>query len=106
MQVRQKVPHKRTFLYLEQLILKHGAHKDAINIKEVHDGIDFFFAQRNHAEGFVDFLKAVVPVNVRKSQELISMDIHTSTKSYKFSYSAELVPIVSLCTEARHPADC
>jgi len=105
-QVRQKVPHKRTFLYLEQLILKHGAHKDAINIKEVHDGIDFFFAQRNHAEGFVDFLKAVVPVNVRKSQELISMDIHTSTKSYKFSYSAELVPIVSLCTEARHPADC
>ena len=92
-QVRQKVPHKRTFLYLEQLILKHSAHKDTINIKEVHDGIDFYFAQRNHAEGFVDFLKAVAPVNVKKSQELISHDIHTSTKSYKFSYSAELVPI-------------
>ncbi|KAF9739209.1 ribosome-binding protein [Paraphaeosphaeria minitans] len=92
-QVRQKVPHKRTFLYLEQAILKHGAHKDAINIKEMHDGIDFFFAQRNHAEGFVDFLKAVVPANVKKSQELISHDIHTSTKSYKFSYSAEIVPI-------------
>jgi nonsense-mediated mRNA decay protein 3 len=75
------------------LILKHGAHKDAINIKEVHDGIDFFFAQRNHAEGFVDFLKAVVPAHVKKSQELISHDVHTSTKSYKFSYSAELVPI-------------
>jgi nonsense-mediated mRNA decay protein 3 len=26
-QVRQKVQHKRTFLYLEQLILKHNAHK-------------------------------------------------------------------------------
>ena len=26
-QVRQKVDHKRTFLYLEQLILKHNAHK-------------------------------------------------------------------------------
>ncbi len=26
-QVRQKVNHKRTFLFLEQLILKHGAHK-------------------------------------------------------------------------------
>ncbi|PBP15985.1 hypothetical protein BUE80_DR013125 [Diplocarpon rosae] len=36
-QVRQKVPHKRTFLFLEQLILKHGAHKDTINIKEVKD---------------------------------------------------------------------
>lgn len=92
-QVRQKVPHKRTFLFLEQLMLKHGAHKDAINIKEVHDGIDFFFSQRNHAEKFVDFLNSVVPVRVKKSQELISMDIHTSKKSYKFTYSAELVPI-------------
>ena len=26
-QVRQKVTHKRTFLWLEQLILKHNAHK-------------------------------------------------------------------------------
>jgi nonsense-mediated mRNA decay protein 3 len=92
-QVRQKVPHKRTFLYLEQLILKHGAHKDTINIKEVKDGLDFFFAARNQAEKFVDFLNSVAPVRAKKSQELISMDIHTSTKSYKFSYSVELVPI-------------
>lgn len=92
-QVRQKVAHKRTFLYLEQLILKHSAHKDTINIKEVKDGIDFFYAQRNHAEKFVDFLTSVAPVRSKKSQELISMDIHTSTKSYKFSFSVELVPI-------------
>ena len=92
-QVRQKVPHKRTFLYLEQLILKHSAHKDTINIKEVKDGLDFFYSQRNHAEKFVDFLTSVAPVRVKKSQELISADVHTSTKSYKFSFSAELVPI-------------
>lgn len=92
-QVRQKVAHKRTFLYLEQLILKHHAHKDTINIKEVQNGLDFFYAQRNHAEKFVDFLTSVAPVRSKKSQELISMDIHTSTKSYKFSYSIELVPI-------------
>ncbi|CAF9903758.1 MAG: ribosome-binding protein [Gomphillus americanus] len=92
-QVRQKVPHKRTFLYLEQLILKHGAHQDTINIKEEKDGLDFFFAQRNHAEKFVDFLTSTTPVKVKKSQELISMDIHTSTKSYKFSFSCELIPI-------------
>ncbi|KAI9821715.1 MAG: ribosome-binding protein [Pycnora praestabilis] len=92
-QVRQKVPHKRTFLYLEQLILKHSAHKDTINIKEVKDGLDFFFAARNQAEKFLDFLTSVAPVRTKKSQELISMDIHTSTKSYKFSYSVELVPI-------------
>ncbi|KAJ9669493.1 ribosome-binding protein [Coniosporium apollinis] len=92
-QVRQKVPHKRTFLFLEQLILKHGAHKETQNIKETHDGLDFFFSARNSAEKFVDFLTSVAPVRVKKSQELISMDIHTSTKSYKFSYSIELVPL-------------
>lgn len=92
-QVRQKVAHKRTFLYLEQLILKHSAHRDTINIKEANDGVDFFFSQRNHAEKFVDFLSSVAPVHVKKSQELISMDVHTSTKQYKFTYSVELVPI-------------
>ncbi|KAI9756040.1 MAG: ribosome-binding protein [Chaenotheca gracillima] len=92
-QVRQKVPHKRTFLYLEQLILKHSAHRDTINIKEVKDGLDFYYSQRNQAEKFIDFLNSVAPVRSKKSQELISMDIHTSSKSYKFSFSVELVPI-------------
>ncbi|CUS14423.1 unnamed protein product [Tuber aestivum] len=91
--VRQKVPHKRTFLYLEQLILKHNAHKDTINIREVKDGLDFYYSQRNHATKMVDFLGAVAPITSKKSSELISTDIHTSTKSYKFTYSVELVPI-------------
>lgn len=92
-QVRQKVSHKRTFLYLEQLILKHNAHKDTISIRETKDGLDFFYAQRNHAVKMVDFLGAVTPVRSQKSSELISQDIHTSTKSYKFTYSIEIVPI-------------
>ena len=92
-QVRQKVPHKRTFLYLEQLILKYGAHRDTINIKEVDSGIDFFFSQRNHAERFVDFLTSVAPCRTKKSAQLISMDVHTSSKSYKFNFSVELIPI-------------
>ncbi|KAL4782471.1 NMD3 family-domain-containing protein [Aspergillus varians] len=92
-QVRQQVLHKRTFLYLEQLILKHRAHQNTINIKEARNGVDFFFAQRNQAEAFIDFLHSVVPVEVTKSQTIISEDIHTSTKSYKFSYSAKIVPV-------------
>lgn len=92
-QVRQKVLHKRTFLFLEQLILKHAAHRDTLNIKEAKDGIDFYFSARNQGEKFVDFLNSVVPVKVKNSQELISMDVHTSKKSYKFSYSAEIVPV-------------
>ena len=70
-----------------------NAHRETINIKEVDAGIDFFFAQRNSAEKFVDFLNSVVPVRVKKSQQLISMDVHTSTKSYKFSFSVELIPV-------------
>lgn len=92
-QVRQKVLHKRTFLFLEQLILKHGAHQNTLNIKEAKDGIDFFFSAKNQAEKFVDFLNSVVPVTVKTSQELISMDSHTSKKSYKFTFSAEIVPV-------------
>ena len=61
-QVRQKVDHKRTFLYLEQLILKHGADKDTVNVREVRDGLDFFYATRQHAGKMVDFLNAVAPV--------------------------------------------
>ncbi|TRX90088.1 hypothetical protein FHL15_009007 [Xylaria flabelliformis] len=109
-QVRQKVLHKRTFLFLEQLILKHGAHRDTINIKEAKDGIDFFFSARNQAEKvtrhiqfriqyplissqFVDFLNSVVPVRVKKSSELISQDSHTAKKSFKFTFSVELIPV-------------
>ena len=31
-QVRQRVSHKRTFYFLEQLLLKHHAHSECINI--------------------------------------------------------------------------
>lgn len=92
-QIRQKVPHKRTFLYLEQLILKYNAHLDTISIKENRDGLDFYYNQRNHALKMIDFLSNVVPMKYKRSEELISMDTHTAVKSYKFSYSVEIVPI-------------
>lgn len=92
-QVRQKVPHKRTFLYLEQLILKHHAHKDASNIREAKDGLDFFYQSRAAAVKMVEFLGSVAPTRSKKSEELISMDTKNNTSSYKFTYSVEIVPI-------------
>lgn len=92
-QIRQKVPHKRTFLYLEQLILKHNAHVDTINIQEAKDGLDFFYAQKNHAVKMLDFLNSVVPIKSKKSEELVSQDTHTGASTYKFSYSIEIVPL-------------
>jgi nonsense-mediated mRNA decay protein 3 len=92
-QVRQKVPHKRTFLYLEQIILKHHAHKDATNIREVKDGLDFYFQTRAAATKMVDFLSGIVPTRSKKSEELISTDVKNSTSSYKFTFSVEIVPL-------------
>ncbi|KIJ36975.1 hypothetical protein M422DRAFT_232171 [Sphaerobolus stellatus SS14] len=92
-QVRQKVPHKRTFLFLEQLILKHNAQKDTISVKEVKDGLDFFYSQRSHAIKMTDFLAGVVPVRMKASEQLISADTHTNTANFKYSYSVEIAPI-------------
>lgn len=92
-QVRQKVDHKRTFLYLEQLILKHGADKDTLEIKERKDGLDFSYSSRQHAQKMVDFLVATTPVRIKTSEQLISSDVHTSTSNYKSTFSVELVPI-------------
>uniref|UniRef100_A0A060T5S4 60S ribosomal export protein NMD3 n=1 Tax=Blastobotrys adeninivorans TaxID=409370 RepID=A0A060T5S4_BLAAD len=92
-QIRQKVEHKKTFFYLEQLILKNHAHKNTVSIQESREGLDFFYSQRNHALKMTSFLQSVVPVRMKKSEELISQDTHTGAKSYKFTYSIEIVPI-------------
>ena len=92
-QVRQKVPHKRTFLYLEQLILKYNAHRETVSVQDKKDGLDFFYVQRAHAIRMCEFLASVVPVRSTKSEQLISIDVHTSSSNYKFTYSVEIVPL-------------
>ena len=37
LQVRQHTEHKRTFMFLEQVILKYGAAANCINIKDIHE---------------------------------------------------------------------
>eukprot|EP00899_Mesostigma_viride_P018055 jgi/Mesvir1/26250/Mv01615-RA.1 len=92
-QLRQHVEHKRTFLLLEQLILKHNAAAKAIAIKEMYDGIDFFFGNRSHGTKFLDFLQQVAPVRFRTDKQLVSHDEHTSTYNYKFTFSVEIAPV-------------
>ncbi|KAI3659758.1 hypothetical protein MP638_000887 [Amoeboaphelidium occidentale] len=92
-QARQKVSHKKTFLFLEQLILKHQAHQNCLNIKESKDGLDFFFAQKQHAVQFLQFLQSCVPLRTQNSQQLMSTDIKNGTAQYRFTFTAEIVPI-------------
>ncbi|XP_075210512.1 60S ribosomal export protein NMD3 [Lycorma delicatula] len=92
-QVRQKSENKKTFYYLEQLILKHKAHDQALGIKPIHEGLDFFFATESHARKFLDFLSAVLPCKYQHSKKLLSHDIHSNVYNYKFTYSVEIVPL-------------
>lgn len=92
-QLRQHVSHRRTFFYLEQLILKHDAAAQAIRIKQLDHGIDFFFSNRSHAVKFVEFVGKVAPVRSRNDKELVSQDSKSNTYNYKYTFSVEICPI-------------
>eukprot|EP01130_Rhizamoeba_saxonica_P017639 TRINITY_DN8594_c0_g1_i1.p1 TRINITY_DN8594_c0_g1~~TRINITY_DN8594_c0_g1_i1.p1 ORF type:complete len:528 (-),score=120.52 TRINITY_DN8594_c0_g1_i1:105-1562(-) len=92
-QVRQKVYHKRTFYWLEQVILKHKAHLDCVSVQEFSDGLDFYFTSQSHCMKFVDFLQAVIPLRYKTSKHQISADLKSNTYNYKYTYSIEIPPI-------------
>eukprot|EP00948_MAST-09A_sp_MAST-9A-sp1_P000102 g102.t1 len=92
-QVRQRVDHKRTFLFLEQLLIKHNAHEHAINIRAIRNGLDFFFAERSKANQFISFLQTVIPCRSKSSRQLISQDKNNGVDTYKFTFAVEIVPL-------------
>ncbi|GAB5576696.1 60S ribosomal export protein NMD3 isoform X1 [Prionailurus iriomotensis] len=99
-QVRQKTLHKKTFYYLEQLILKYGMHQNTLRIKEIHDGLDFYYSSKQHAQKMVEFLQCTVPCRHKASQRLISQDIHSNTYNYKSTFSVEIVPICKILAQS------
>ncbi|KAF3443501.1 hypothetical protein FNV43_RR13184 [Rhamnella rubrinervis] len=92
-QLRQHVSHRRTFFYIEQLILKHGAAASAIKIKQMEQGIDFFFSSRSHGVKFVEFIGKVAPVRSRHDKQLVSHDSKSNNYNYKYTFSVEISPI-------------
>ncbi|XAR58119.1 hypothetical protein NMG60_11026513 [Bertholletia excelsa] len=92
-QLRQHVSHRRTFFYLEQLILRHDAAARAIRIKQMDQGIDFFFGNRSHAVKFVEFLGKVAPIRSRHDKQLVSHDPKSNNFNYKYTFSVEICPI-------------
>ncbi|KAL0362700.1 UNVERIFIED_CONTAM: 60S ribosomal export protein NMD3 [Sesamum calycinum] len=82
-----------TFFYLEQLILKHDAAKYAIRIKQMDQGVDFFFSNRSHGVKFVEFLGKVTPIRSRNDKQLVSHDPKSNNYNYKYTFSVEISPI-------------
>lgn len=92
-QVRQRVQHKRTFLYLEQLILKHGAHRGCLSIETFRDGMDFYFPDKGRAARFISFLENAVPVKIKTSKKLIGTDDKSNVSNYKYTNYVEICPL-------------
>ncbi|KAM3967174.1 LOW QUALITY PROTEIN: 60S ribosomal export protein NMD3 [Aphomia sociella] len=89
-QIRQRANNRKTFYYLEQLILKHKAHENTLGIKPKHG---LFYATESHARKMVDFVQSVLPIKCQHSKKLISHDIHSNIYNYKFTFSIEIVPL-------------
>jgi nonsense-mediated mRNA decay protein 3 len=81
-QVRQKVNHKRTFLFLEQLILKHNACDRTLKIDPQPNGVDFYFTTTGNAVRFHDFLQSVIPVSLYSARCAYLRVIYVSTQTF------------------------
>lgn len=92
-QVRQRVSHKRTFLYLEQLILKHDAHRGCLNIETFADGMDFYFPDKGKAARFISFLEGVCPIKTKTSKKLIGTDDKSNISNFKYTNLVEICPL-------------
>ena len=92
-QLRQKVNHKRTFLFLEQVILKHKAQAKALSIKEHPEGVDFYFANRAQANSFSAFIHEYLPCQTKTSRQLISVDEKSNEAVYKETFRLEIAPV-------------
>jgi len=110
-QVRQRVNHKRTFFYLEQLILKKNAQAKAVKIEQFRDGLDFFFKEKNDAMRFSKFLEDQVPCKNKATKKLVSADLTSNLFHHQYTSIVELAPackddlILLTASEARRLGD-
>lgn len=93
-QVRQRVQHKRTFLYLEQLILKHGAHRGCLSIETYKDGMDFYFPDKGKSARFISFIENVVPIKV--SYHMICIQETVSKMEMKYTFLIQSICFITL----------
>jgi len=78
-QIRQRVPHKKTMLYLEQIILKNKMQKNSLYFEEANDGFDFFFSTRRAGEIFSNWISTVVPSKITYTKKYVSLSTSTFT---------------------------
>ncbi|KAG9390113.1 hypothetical protein J8273_8151 [Carpediemonas membranifera] len=92
-QLRQHVEHKRTFYFLEQLILKHQMHLETLSIREYPEGVDFFFDNDSKAHAFMALVAKHVPCSAPlKTERVQGADYNNNTIDKRLTYYIEIVP--------------
>ncbi|XP_953950.1 nonsense-mediated mRNA decay protein (NMD3) [Theileria annulata] len=95
-QIRQKTKDKKHILLLEQIILKHNAHENVLNILSRRNGFDLHFSSRNDAQKFADFVSDKIVSQIKNSKKLVTQDVNNNKYNYKYTLHVSLVPI---CTD-------
>jgi prenyltransferase beta subunit len=73
--IKQYTTHKKSFYFLEQLILKHKLHKKfKMEMEEINLGLKFNFVN-NDCSKFVDFIKNFLPIYQRKVKNIENQSI-------------------------------
>lgn len=85
--------HKRTFLWLEQEIVRRGAADKATGVETKPAGLDFFFADKSEANRFLHFLQHVVPCRHKQAKQLVSADLKSNVGNYKHTYAVDIAPL-------------
>lgn len=92
-QMRQRGESRRTLRHLEEIILKHSAHKRLVDISETKEGADVFFRCHADMQLFVSLLKSSAAIRLQESKKLISHDANNTTYRFKRTTCVEICPV-------------
>ena len=92
-QLRQHSHSKRTLFWLEQQLITHGVANSASAIERKSDGLDFQFNDKSSAEKLVSFLKGIIPLEVKQSNQVKGQDLVNMQYDTRFTYSLKCPPI-------------
>ena len=56
-------------------------------------GFDFYFAKKNEAQAFVEYLKATVICGLKSSKQLHGTDVNNSIEYYQHTFNVEVPPV-------------
>ncbi|EWM27960.1 NMD3 family protein [Nannochloropsis gaditana] len=92
-QLRQRVTHKRTFFFLEQLLLARKMESKILDMELTRHGMDLYFGDKNTALQFLAFLQTAVPMRSKTTRKLIAEDRQNNVHRSQWSMSVDIVPL-------------